>query len=43
MIMKFTGKMSKMGEKIIVIVPKEYRVEAEKNLGKTFKFEVKEI
>lgn len=43
MIMKFTGKMSKMGEKIIVIVPKEYHEDAKKSLGKTVKFEVKEI
>lgn len=43
MIMKFTGKFSEMGDKIIVYVPKEYHEEAEKNLGKTFKFEVKEI
>ena len=41
--MKFTGKFSTMGDKIIILVQKEYHEDAKKNLGKTLKFEVKEI
>ena len=39
----FTGKITKMGDKLIVIVPNEYRDAAINLMGITMKFHAEEI
>jgi hypothetical protein len=39
----FTGKITKMGDKLIVIVPNEYRDAAVNLMGITMKFHAEEI